>query len=85
LVSVKADSKKVISFRITNESNVQDTKKFGQLLMESLTKRRDIDKVYGDKPYTIRERTSIYCTTKMLNRLLVVGKMHSSDPRDVHY
>jgi hypothetical protein len=34
---------------------IHDTKKFGQLVKESLAKRNDIDKVYGDKAYDNRK------------------------------
>jgi hypothetical protein len=40
-----------------------DTKKFGHLVKESLAKRYDIDKAYGDKAYTTIERTSKYWMT----------------------
>ena len=44
-ISVDEKSKKVVSFRITKEGNVHDTKKFGPMVKEAASKY-DIDKVY---------------------------------------
>jgi hypothetical protein len=53
-ISVDEESKKIVSFRIT-KGNIHDTKKFGQLVKESVAKKYDIDKVYGDKAYDNRK------------------------------
>ena len=55
-IAIDEKSKKVISFRIT-KGNVHDAKKFG--LVKESAKRRDMDKVYGDKAYDNRKNFNL--------------------------
>ena len=58
-ISVDEKSKKVVSFRITKEGNVHDTKKFLALLVKEAASKYDIDKLYGDKAYDNRNNFNI--------------------------
>ena len=48
-IAVDAESKKVVSFRVT-KGNVHDSKKFSPMIRE-LSEQYDIDKVYADKAH----------------------------------
>ncbi len=50
---------KVISFRITKDDDVHDTKKFGPVVKEAAEKH-GINKVYADKAYDNRKKQLRY-------------------------
>jgi hypothetical protein len=51
-IAVDAESKKVVSFRVT-KGNIHDSKKFSPMIKE-VSEQYDIDKVYADKAHDNR-------------------------------